>query len=153
MPGAGGRTHATPTADRLASFDVPLRRGPRQAGEVPSLPDRLRRSGGAACRERDRSGRLGIGSPAGVGQDRFRSGSGPHDVADELALQQERHRRPPIATGLTYRLRDQRPVRDADGRDVHDGAEMESEAGSSWMIPTGRVHEQHIEGGVELSDG
>jgi hypothetical protein len=84
----------------------------------------------------DLHGRIRIRLPCGVDGDRARVAASAEPVADHLPLEQERARgarrfRRPLP------LRRQRAVRNADGRDGEDGAEVQSEPrrAADWSRP------------------
>jgi hypothetical protein len=49
-------------------------------------------------------------------------------------------------------MRQQRPVRDADGRQVERGPEMQRQPCSPRMIAAGGVHQDHVRHDVERPD-
>jgi hypothetical protein len=64
-------------------------------------------------------------------------------VADELILEQQRASGTALGWG-PFAMGDKWAVRDADSRDVEHRAEVESEAGSAWMVSTGGVDKEDV---------
>ena len=50
----------------------------------------------------------------------------------------------PPFVGWPITFGDEWPVCDTDGRDTNDCAELESQAGSAWMVATSRVDEEQV---------
>jgi hypothetical protein len=64
-------------------------------------------------------------------------------AADELAIEQQRGSGASFVFGPVT-LGDEWAVRDADGRDVEHRSQVESEAGSAWMVSTGGVDQEDV---------
>jgi hypothetical protein len=102
-------------------------------------------------REDELDRRFRICSPGAVNGERPRSGSCPQPVSDDRAFEHERRRR----TALVARprsFREERAMRDADRRQVELGAEVEGEAGSPRVIPSGCVDEEDVRRPLEPVD-
>jgi hypothetical protein len=88
-------------------------------------------------------GRLGIGAPTGMNRKRTHSASRSQPIADDLVVVQERTRLLPLVT-WPRSLCEQRAVRDTDGREVEDRAEVKGQSGPTRMVSTGGVDEQAL---------
>lgn len=80
------------------------------------------------------------------------SSSCADQIADVLTGEEQRRSR----TLLVRRLvtgGEERPVRDPDGRQVEDAAELEGETRAPRVVPTGGVHEQNVRLSPQGSDG
>jgi hypothetical protein len=64
-------------------------------------------------------------------------------VADPLVLDQQRGSGASFVFGPVA-LGDEWAVRDADSRDVENRTEVQSEAGSAWMVSTGGVDQEDV---------
>jgi hypothetical protein len=67
-----------------------------------------------------------------------RARAGAQPVAEQLAIDEERTAGALFARG-PLALGDERAVRDADGREIEDCAEVEGEATDAGVVPAGRV--------------
>ncbi|HXV03976.1 MAG TPA: hypothetical protein VFP24_10430 [Gaiellaceae bacterium] len=99
--------------------------------------------------ELDRSFR--ICSPGAVNGERPRSGSCPQPVSDDRAFEHELRRRTAFVS-RPRSFREERAMCDADGWQVELGAEVEGEAGSPRVIPSGGVDEEDIRRPLERAD-
>lgn len=110
---------------------------------VAGAAERLRRSQSAKGRKDDLNGSVGIGAPGGVDGQRARAAAGAKPVADDIAAQ-AKGARLPTSVARPRSLRNEEPVRDADGRQVEQCPEVQREAGTARMVAAGRIHEQHV---------
>ena len=105
-------------------------------------PQRLGRAGIGGC-EDDVHSRVGIRAPSRVDGQRACACPRPHPVTDELAAEQKRSASAALV-GRPLALGHKGPVRDPDGREVEQGAELEREAGSARMVAASCVDEEYV---------
>ena len=98
---------------------------------------------GAAGREDDGRRGVGIRPPSRVDGEGTPARPRPQPEADEFAAEQERIASAALI-GRPIALGDERAVRDADGRELEHGAELECEACSARMVAAGRVDQQYV---------
>jgi hypothetical protein len=93
-------------------------------------------------------GDLDVGAPPRVNGDRASASPGPQPCPDALAVEQQRRAGAARVAGPRA-MRQQWPVRDADGRHIEGGPEVQRQPCSARMIASGRIHEYDVGHDVE----